>query len=70
MKVKMANPAESSSQSEEYSSKWLIWLLCREPLYYCRPLLNYYVLDIIILAEHDTFTMITCLCYYRLITVV
>ena len=23
----------TSSQSEEYSSKWLIWLVCREPLH-------------------------------------
>ena len=27
----LLNP-ESSSQSEGYSSKWLIWLLVREPL--------------------------------------
>ena len=30
-KNRLLNP-ESSSQSEGYSSKWLIWLVCREPL--------------------------------------
>ena len=25
----------TSSQSEGYSSKWLIWLVCREPLDMC-----------------------------------
>ena len=30
---------QTSSQSEGYSSKWLIWLVCREPLlmYCCEP---------------------------------
>ena len=30
----LLNP-ESSSQSEGYSSKWLIWLVVREPLHEC-----------------------------------
>ena len=34
----LLNPG-TSSQSEGYSSKWLIWLVCREPLlmYCCEP---------------------------------
>ena len=32
VKETMAKMAGTSSQNEGYSSKWLIWLVCREPL--------------------------------------
>ena len=53
----MALSPGTSSQSEGYSSKWLIWLVCREPLYiHCmfsnvRKLLVQMLIDLVVMTS-------------------
>ena len=61
----LLNPG-TSSQSEGYSSKWLIWLVCREPPIILMEILISIIIIIMLWLSNSIYVIMHVIYYYRI----